>query len=136
MEKDLIKEVALDNDIVIPSKEAMKSVCEMHRKCKTCLVSFKVKEKVTHKCGYGQCSNCLNYVDLYSHQCFIMSDNYKANKRYDNKLKAEEKILEAIKEMTTVDGKKVKEVATNPITRKEKKTPIIQFIHFIHQYNK
>ena len=33
--------------------------------------------------------------------------------------RAEEKILETIKEMTTEDGKKVKEVATKPITRKE-----------------
>ena len=112
-------QVALDNDIVIPRKEAMKSVCEMHRKCQTCLVSYKVKEGVTHKCGHGQCANCLNYVDLYNHQCFIMSDIYKANKRYDNKQKVEEKILETIKEMTTEDGKKVKEVATKPITRKE-----------------
>ena len=119
MEADLIYQVALDNDIVIPRKEAMKSVCEMHRQCQTCLVSYKVKEGVTHKCGHGQCANCLNYVDLYNHQCFIMSDIYKANKRYDNKQKAEEKILETIKEMTTEDGKKVKEVATKPITRKE-----------------
>ena len=119
MEADLIYQVALDNDIVIPRKEAMKSVCEMHRKCQTCLVSYKVKEGVTHKCGHGQCANCLNYVDLYNHQCFIMSDIYKANKRYDNQQKAEDKILETIKEMTTEDGKKVKEVATKPITRKE-----------------
>ena len=74
---------------------------------------------MTHKCGHGQCSNCLNYVDLYNHRCFIMSDIYKANKRYDNKQKVEEKILEAIKEMTTEDGEKVKDVAKNPITRKE-----------------
>ena len=77
------------------------------------------ERRVTHKCGHGQCANCLNYVDLYNHQCFIMSDIYKANKRYDNKQKVEEKILETIKEMTTEDGKKVKEVATKPITRKE-----------------
>ena len=119
MEKDLIKEVALDNDLTIPPQKPMKSVCEMHRKCHTCMVSYKVKQGMSHKCGHGQCANCLNYVDLYNHQCFIMSDIYKANKRYDNKQKAEEKILETIKEMTTEDGKKVKEVATKPITRKE-----------------
>ena len=48
-----------------------------------------------------------------------MSDIYKANKRYDSRQKAEERILNAIKEMTTLEGKKVKDVATNPITRKE-----------------
>ena len=119
MEKDLIKEVALDNDLTIPLQKPLKSVCEMHRKCNTCLVSYKVKEGMTHKCGHGQCSNCLNYVDLYNHRCFIMSDIYKANKRYDNKQKVEEKILQAIKEMTTEDGEKVKDVAKNPITRRE-----------------
>ncbi|CAH3187981.1 unnamed protein product [Porites lobata] len=120
MEKDLIKEVALDNDLTIPPQKPMKSVCEMHRKCHTCMVSYKVKQGMSHKCGHGQCANCLNYVDLYNHQCFIMSDIYKANKRYDNKQKAEERIREAIKEMTTEEGKKVKEAAKNPITIKER----------------
>ena len=119
MEKDLIKEVSLDNDLTIPLQKPLKSVCEMHRKCNTCLGSYKVKEGMTHKCGHGQRSNCLNYVDLYNHRCFIMSDIYKANKRYDNKQKVEEKILQAIKEMTTEDGGKVKDVAKNPITRRE-----------------
>ena len=120
MEKDLIKEVALDNDLTIPPQKPMKSVCEMHRKCHTCMVSYKVKQGMSHKCGHGQCANCLNYVDLYNHQCFIMSDIYKANKRYDSRQKAEERIREAIKEMTTEDGKKVKEAAKNPITIKER----------------
>ena len=120
MEADLIMEVARDNDIVIPPQKPMKSVCEMHRKCHTCMVSYKVKQGMSHKCGHGQCANCLNYVDLYNHQCFIMSDIYKANKRYDSSQKAEERIREAIKEMTTEDGKKVKEAAKNPITIKER----------------
>ena len=120
MEADLIMEVARDNDIVIPPQKPMKSVCEMHRKCHTCMVSYKVKQGMSHKCGHGQCANCLNYVDLYNHQCFIMSDIYKANKRYDSRQKAEERIREAIKEMTTEDGKKVKEAAKNPITIKER----------------
>ena len=88
------------------------------------MVSYKVKEGMTHKCGHGQCSNCLNYVDLYNHRCFIMSDIYKANKRYDNKQKVEEKILEAIKEMTTEDGEKVKDVAKTLLRGKNRKRPI------------
>ena len=125
MEADLIHQVARDNDIVIPRKEVMKSVCEMHRKCNTCLVSYKVKEEVTHKCGHGQCSNCLNYVELYNHQCFIMNDIYNANKRRDNQQKAEKR-LEAIKEMTTEDGKKVKDVATRSITVKENEVDLMK----------
>ena len=49
-----------------------------------------------------------------------MSDNYKANKRLDNKRKAKDRLLESIKEMTTEDGQKVKDVATEPITWKER----------------
>ena len=120
LEKDLIQQVALNNDIIIPPNEVMKSVCEMYRNCQTCCVSYKVKKGVTHQCGHGQCSNCLNYVDLYNHQCYIMSDNYKANKRLDNKRKAKDRLLESIKEMTTEDGQKVKDVATEPITWKER----------------
>ena len=115
MEADLIEQVARENDIVIPRKEVMKSVCEMHRKCNICLVTYKVKEGVSHKCGHGQCTNCLNYVDLYSHQCFIVSDKYRANKWRDIEFKKEQRCLEAIKQMTTIDGKKVQEVATRPI---------------------
>ena len=92
------------NDIVIPRKEVMESVCEIYKKCKTCLVSY--KEGVQHKCGHGQCINCLNYVDLYSHQCFIVSDIYRENKRREIKHKSEERRLEAIKQMSTIDGKK------------------------------
>ena len=119
MEADLIEQVARENDIVIPRKKVMKSVCEMHRKCNICMVTYKVKEGVSHKCGHGQCTNCLNYVDLYSHQCFIVSDKYRANKWRDIEFKKEQRCLEAIKEMTTIDGKKVQEVATRPITFKD-----------------
>ena len=111
MEKDLIEEVARTNDIVIPPQKPPKSVCEMYRKCHTCMVSYKVKQGMSHKCGHGQCNNCLNFVDLYNHQCFIMSDKYKANKKHEMHERAEERIRESIKEMTTEDGKKVKNVA-------------------------
>ena len=119
MEKDLILEVAQNNELSIPPQKPPKSVCELYRKCHTCMVSYKVKEGMPHKCGYGQCNNCLNYVDLYNHQCFITSDTYKANRRTDMRCKAEEKILESVKEMTTLNGEKAKDVAKRPITRKE-----------------
>ena len=58
-------------------------------------------------------------MDLYSHQCFIVSDKYRANKWRDIEFKKEQRCLEAIKQMTTIDGKKVQEVATRPITFKD-----------------
>lgn len=39
MEKDLREQVEIQNDITIPPKETFKSVCEIYKKCKTCLVS-------------------------------------------------------------------------------------------------
>ena len=69
-----------------------------------------MKPGTTHRCGHGQCSNCLNYVDLYNHQCHITSEIYKANKRVTNKEKAEDKIRKAVQDMTTEDGELVKDV--------------------------
>ena len=72
IEKELRKQIEVENDIEILPKEIVKSVCEMYRKCKTCLVSYKVKEGVQHKCGHWQCTNRLEYVDLYQHKCYIV----------------------------------------------------------------
>lgn len=83
-------------------------------------MSYEIKEGVKHKCGHGQCSNCLEYVDLYHHECYIVSDCYRENKRSDNKRMAEERSLEAIKTMTTDDGHMVKDIVHRPITFKEK----------------
>ena len=119
MEKDLIKEVARTNGIVIPPQKPPKTVCELYRKCHTCMVSYKVKQGVPHKCGYGQCNNCLNFVDLYNHRCFIMSDKYKANKKAEMHKRTEEQIMDSIKEMKTEGGEKVKDVAKKLYTKEE-----------------
>lgn len=76
MEKEIREQVEMENGIIILPKETFKGVCELYCKCKTCLVSYKIKEGVKHKCGYGQCSNCLEYVDLYHHECYIVSECY------------------------------------------------------------
>ena len=118
MAKDLREQVEIQNDITIPPKETFKSVCEIYKKCNTCLVSY--KEGVQHKCGHGQCCNCLDYVDLYSHKCCIVSDIYRENKRREIKHKSEERCLEAIKLMSTTEGDVVQYVAKKPITYKER----------------
>ena len=123
MQKELRKKIGNDNNIKIPPKEIFKSVCEMYRKCKTCAVYYKVKDGVQHKCGHGQCSNCLEYVDLYNHKCYIVSECYRQNKRCENKRKAEQRCLEAIKRINTSEGQLVQDVVTNPITNKEQEQP-------------
>ena len=110
LEKNARLDVGNQKGVTIPPPEVIKSVCEMYRKCAACSVSYKVKPGVTHRCGHGQCHNCLNYVDLYNHQCHIMSDIYKVNKRLANKIKIEERIRKTIQAMTTEDGQLVKDV--------------------------
>ena len=41
MEREMRKQVEMENDIEIVPNETFKSVCETYCKCKTCLVSFK-----------------------------------------------------------------------------------------------
>ena len=65
LDKDLQKmkqqlEQELDEDL--PSIVEMKSVCDQFRCCKDCLVSYKVKEEVPHKCLHAKCKHCLEYV--------------------------------------------------------------------------
>ena len=102
LEKEVRLQLARQKGVTIPPPEVYKSVCEMYKKCSVCCVSYKVKPGATHRCGHGQCSNCLNYVDLYNHRCHIMSDIYKANKRVTNKEKAEDKIKKAIQDRQLV----------------------------------
>ena len=72
-----------------------------------------------HKCGHGQCTNCLEYVDLYQHKCHTVSDCYRQNKRLEIKHKAEQRCLEVIKRLSTTEGDVVQDVAKNPITFKD-----------------
>ena len=65
----------------LPSIVEMKSVCDQYRKCKDCLVSYKVKEDVPHKCLHAKCKHCLEFVHIYDHQCFITSEEEKQFKR-------------------------------------------------------
>ena len=53
VDKDLEKiKRKLEQDLgeELPSIVEMKSVCDQHRKCKDCLVPYKVKEDFLHKC--------------------------------------------------------------------------------------
>ena len=110
LEEDARLTVAGMKDVQIPPPEVYKSVCEMYRKCSTCCVSYKVKLGTTHRCGHGQCHNCLSHVDLYHHRCHIMSDIYKTNKRHINKLQAKDRLMKTVQDMTTEDGQLVKDV--------------------------
>ena len=65
----------------LPSIMEMKSVCDQFRKCQDCLVSYKVKKELPHKCLHAQCLHCLDFVPIYTHKCYITSEEEKSFKR-------------------------------------------------------
>lgn len=75
----------------LPSIVEMKSVCDQYRKCKDCLVSYKAKEEVPHKCLHAKCKHCLEFVHIYDHQCFITSEEEKQFKRTLQVLRGQKK---------------------------------------------
>jgi len=99
VDKDLEKmKRKLEQDLgeELPSIVEMKSVCDQYRKCKDCLVSYKVKEEVPHKCLYAKCKHCLEFVHIYEHQCFITSEKEKHFKRTLQELRKRKKKKEQI----------------------------------------
>ena len=49
----------------LPSIVELKSVCDQFRKCKDCLVSYKVNEELEHKCLHAMRKHCPEYVNIY-----------------------------------------------------------------------
>ena len=99
LDKDLQKmkqqlEQELDEDL--PSIVEMKSVCDQFRCCKDCLVSYKVKEEVPHKCLHAKCKHCLEYVHIYDNQRFITSEEEKQFKRRLQDLRSKKKKKEKL----------------------------------------
>ena len=64
----------------LPPIVEMKSVCDQFRKCRDCVVSYKVNEELEHKCLHAICKRCLEYVNIYEHRCFITSEAEKCFK--------------------------------------------------------
>ena len=99
VDKDLEKmKQKLEQDLEeeLPSIVEMKSVCDQCRKCKDCLVSYKVKEDVPHKCLRAKCKHCLEFVHIYDHQCFITSEEEKQFKRTLQELRRQKKKKEQL----------------------------------------
>lgn len=62
----------------IPLKTVMAS--ETRRKCKICQVTYNVNLRKPHKCLHMECRNCLEYVNIHEHQCYITSEAERARK--------------------------------------------------------
>ena len=74
----------------LPSIVEMKSACDQYRKCNDCLVSYKVKEEVPHKCLHAKCKH------IYDHRCFITSEEEKHFKRQLQELRRRKKKKEQL----------------------------------------
>ena len=87
----------------LPSIVELKSVCDQFRKCKDCLVSYKVDEELEHQCLHAMCKHCLEYVNIYEHKCFITSEEEKCFKRNVRQLRKEKQTNEKLV-ATVVEG--------------------------------
>ena len=77
-------------DEELPSIVEMKTACDQYRKCNDCLVSYKVKEEVPHKCLHAKCKH------IYDHRCFITSEEEKHFKRQLQELRRRKKKKEQL----------------------------------------
>ena len=99
VDKDLQKmkqQLEQELDEELPSIVEMKSVCDLFRCCKDCLVSYKVKEEVPHQCLHARCKHYLEYVHIYDHQCFITFEEEKRFKRRLQDLRRKKKKKEQL----------------------------------------
>ena len=65
------------------------STCDRYKKCPDCdETSFRrIKSKeINHKCGYRTCSNCNDYTNLETHECFIQKKHLPKNPKMNEKL--------------------------------------------------
>ena len=46
-------------------------VCDTHKRCQTCQALCQGKAVLTHRCGYGKCPSCQDYVPTDQHKCFL-----------------------------------------------------------------
>ena len=74
----------------------LKSTCSDFNRCSMCMVSYKVNKDLPHKCLHAQCRHCLEYVQIYDHKCFIISDEEKDFKRALQKLKTKKRKTEKL----------------------------------------
>ena len=80
----------------LPSIVEMKSVCDQFRKCKDCLVSYKVNEEFDDKCLRAKCKHCLECVNIHDHKFFITSEEEKCFKRKLRQLRHEKQTMEKL----------------------------------------
>ena len=72
------------------------SICLDFHRCSHCLATYKVNKDLPHKCYHASCRHCLEYVNVYQHQCYITSEEEKTFKRTLQKPKKEKKKREQL----------------------------------------
>ena len=65
------------------------TVCSVYKKCVSCGKVLMGKERKKHVCGYSTCPCCKEYLNLYTHQCYLqpVEDEEKKRKRRQRKRK-------------------------------------------------
>ena len=65
------------------------TVCTVYKKCNGCGKVLRGKQSKSHICGYSTCPCCHEYLNLYTHECFLqpIEDEEKKRKRKRRKRK-------------------------------------------------
>ena len=75
------------------------SVCQTYKKCGSCgkVLTGKEKTRKKHIFGYTTCPCCQEYLNIYTHQCYLqpVEDEEKKRKRRQRKRKHGEQCLAA-----------------------------------------
>ena len=108
--KKVRKELEEKLDEEFDTNKEEKSLCDMRKKCKQCHVSYTMKEGLPHKCFHVQCKNCLEFVNMYDHKCFITSEEDRQEKREEKQAKFKEICLKKLmatmgERQTTIEGR-------------------------------
>ena len=82
MEKELGEKIA-------PVQVAYR-VCSDYRRCSQCRAEHRTNTEFPHKCLHAECKNCLEFVQIFKHKCFIISEKEKKLKKLIRRIKAKE----------------------------------------------
>lgn len=82
-----------------------------------CQVTYTVNPKFPHKCLQMECKNCLDYVNIYEHQCYITSDDERKLLLEERIAKNFGKCIQEVNKMETENGELVQELHNRGIER-------------------
>lgn len=76
--REFFGQTCYENHILRTNNNKTPSVCDTYKTCPECRHTYtrqnptkSDRPKISHRCGWGTCHNCLKEVQLSTHQCYI-----------------------------------------------------------------